>query len=76
MKISDIKLFSITKDGTCYDGVKMLVTTVGYPSFTLTPTTSPRITPDIPIIYEAYILRQSVTFNDIDTLVNQHIILY
>ena len=53
LNTSGMRLSSSMKDGACDYGVKILVT-IGYQSFTLTPTTSPAITPDIPVIYEIY----------------------
>ena len=76
MKASGKRFFSNTKVGVCNDGVKILVISVPDPSFTLTPTAAPTIIPDIPISYEIYNWKQGATFNNIDTLVNQHIIIH
>ena len=53
LNTSGMRLFSSMKDSACDYGVQILVT-VRYQSFTLTPETSPAITPDIPIIYEIH----------------------
>ena len=47
---SDMFFFLNTKDSACDNKVKILMITIGDPSFTLTPTNSPAITPDILII--------------------------
>ena len=76
MNTSCMRLFSSTKDCTCDNRVKIVVITIGDPNFILTSTTSFAIKPEIPIIHEMYILNEGTTFNDIVTLVNEHIILY
>ena len=50
INILGIIFFSNTNDCSCDDGVKMLVITVRDPSYTLSLTTYPVITPNIPII--------------------------
>ena len=58
---SGMRFFSNKKYGAWDDGVKILVMTIGDPTFTLTPITSPIITPDIHIIYEIYNWKQGAT---------------
>ena len=76
MNTSYMRLFSSTKDCTCNNRVKIVAITIGDPSFTLTSTTSFVIKPESPIIHEMYNLKEGTAFNDIVTLVNEHIILY